>query len=133
MHLVPCASPEVPLENAPRTALLADLTEGESWEGFWAADSYLVLCTRSTGEVEWFRLADDDQASLAEKSAKAAGRKSAKDSTRVLMFPTLARSPRQTRVVIAKSPDGRRMLVGTAGRAARTNITHGSSAPRSVE
>jgi hypothetical protein len=60
MHLVPCASPEVPLENAPRTALLADLTEGESWEGFWAADTYLVRCTRSSGEVEWFRLADDD-------------------------------------------------------------------------
>jgi hypothetical protein len=119
MHLVPCACPQEPLEDAPRTALLADLTEGERWEGFWASDAYLVRCTRATGEVEWFRLADDD-ANRAEK----VGRK--KEATRVLTFPIRSRSARQTRVVIAKSPDGRRMLVGTAGRARQI-------APRAAE
>src|SRR5581483_9101046 len=112
MHLVPCACPQEPLEDAPRTALLADLTEGERWEGFWSSDVYFVRCTRSTGEIQWFHLADDE----AERADKAKG----KDATRVLMFPTRSRASRQTRVVIAKSPDGRRMLVGTAGRIARS-------------
>jgi hypothetical protein len=113
MHLVPCACPQEPLEDAPRTALLADLTEGERWEGFWASDTYLVRCTRGTGEVEWFRLADD----AAERADKAGRKTDTNEGTRVLVFPTRLRSPRQTRVVVAKSPDGRRMLVGTAGRA----------------
>ena len=106
MHLVACATPQEPLEDAPRSALLADLTEGEQWEGFWSSDLYYVRCTRADGAVEWFRLADDH-----EEEKPLGGRKPA---TRVLNFPMRARL--QTRVVIAKSPDGRRMLVGTAGR-----------------
>jgi hypothetical protein len=119
MHLVACPSPQEPLEDAPRSALLADLTEGERWEGFWSSDAYFVRCTRSGGEVEWFKLADD--ASLDKKSLKGA-----KEPTRVLNFPPRARL--QTRVVVAKSPDGRRMLVGTAGRVAGR-----SSTPRTSE
>src|SRR5690242_11321473 len=127
MHLVSCATPQEPLEDAPRTALLADLTEGERWEGFWSSDAYFVRCTRAGGEVEWFRLADDE-----DKQDRLNGRKQdAKDATRVLMFPTRgvrsaasgqgsgAKPRRQTRVVLAKGPDGRRMLVGTANRAPR--------------
>jgi len=117
MHLVACASPQEPLEDAPRTALLADLTEGERWEGFWSSDAYFVRCTRASGEIQWFRLADDE---------KPAARK--KDATRVLMFPTRGNNGAKatagtkalkTRVVVAKGPDGRRMLVGTANRAPR--------------
>ncbi len=122
MHLVACTPPQEPLEDAPRTALLADLTEGERWEGFWASDSYFVRCTRSSGDVEWYRLADDG----AERADR--GRKGKTEGARVLQFPTKARAARQTRVVVAKSPDGRRMLVGTAGRASRNNAPH--SAPR---
>lgn len=106
MHLVSCATPSEPLEDAPRSALLADLTDGEEWAGFWSADSYFVRCTRANGAVEWFRLEDD--ASRSERTARAS------DATRVLQFPLRARL--QTRVVVAKSPDGRRMLVGTAAR-----------------
>ena len=123
MHLVACATPQEPLEDAPRSALLADLTEGERWEGFWSSDVYFVRCTRAGGEVEWFRLADDD-----DKQDRLSGRK--QDATRVLMFPmrgahaanghpASAKPRRQTRVVVAKGPDGRRMLVGTANRAPR--------------
>jgi hypothetical protein len=117
MHLVPCATPPEPLEDAPRSALLSDLTDGEHWEGFWSADSYFVRCTRATGDVEWFQLADD----VARHDA--VGRVA--ESARVLHFPVRTRL--QTRVVLAKSPDGRRMLVGTAGRAGRAH------APRTAE
>jgi hypothetical protein len=124
MHLVACATPQEPLEDAPRTALLADLTEGERWEGFWSSDAYFVRCTRAAGEVEWFRLADDDDKQDRKK-------RSEKDATRVLVFPmrgpggasgiigATAKPRRQTRVLVAKGPDGRRMLVGTANRAPR--------------
>ncbi|HXT14087.1 MAG TPA: hypothetical protein VN706_00565 [Gemmatimonadaceae bacterium] len=111
MHLVSCATPQEPLEAAPRTALLADLTEGERWEGFWSSDdAYFVRCTKESGDVNWYRLADDE-----------AARPKAKPATRVLAFPTSGRM--QTRVVVAQSPSGRRMLVGNAGRS-------GGSPPR---
>ncbi len=116
MHLVACATPQEPLEGAPRSALLADLPATERWDGFWSADVYYVRCIRENGSIEWFQLADDD-----ERNGATARRKPA---TRVLNFPLRARL--QTRVVVAKSPAGRRMLVGTAGRV-------GARATRSAE
>jgi hypothetical protein len=105
MHLVSCDSPREPLEEAPRSGLVADLTEGEQWDGFWAADSdaYFVRCTRTGGETEWFKVADDEAPQAADPEP------------RVL---TLHPKPRVT-VVVAQSPDGRRMLVGSAGRTSR--------------
>lgn len=110
MHLVTCATPQEPLEAAPRTALLADLTEGERWEGFWSSDAYFVRCTKENGEVNWYQLADDE----ANRPSKRG-----QTPTRVLQFPTRGTAARlQTRVVVAQSPSGRRMLVGSAGRLA---------------
>lgn len=106
MRLVSCATPPGPLEDAPRTALLADLTEGERWDGFWSADSYYVRCTKDAGDVTWFRLADD-VASPASTGA------------RVLALRPQGRSTSRVSVVVARSPNGRRMLVGSAGRQAR--------------
>ena len=111
MHLVSCASPQEPLEDAPRTALLADLIEGERWDGFWSdhSDSYYVRCTRNGGEIEWFELADD----VAEPAA---------DNARVFpLHPSAPAGRGHTRVavVVAQSPDGRRMLVGSARRTTR--------------
>jgi hypothetical protein len=106
MHLVACAIPQEPLEHAPRTALLGDRTDGECWDGFWSADVYFVRCTRVDGVVQWYKLSDDDSAT----------RVPVRESTNVLMFPTMARL--QTRVVVAQSPNGRGMLVGTATRSA---------------
>jgi hypothetical protein len=104
MHLVSCATPQEPLEAAPRTALLADLTEGERWEGFWSSDdAYFVRCTKENGDVQWYKLADDEVV-----------RPKVAPATRVLTFPTNGRL--QTRVVVARSPSGRGMLVGSAGR-----------------
>ena len=106
MHLVSRATPQEPLEAAPRTALLADLVEGERWDGFWSSesDAYYVRCTRDGGEVEWFELADDVASATPESDA------------RVLTLRPKTQARSRVAVVVARSPNGRRMLVGTARR-----------------
>jgi hypothetical protein len=106
MRLVSCATPPEPLEEAPRTALLADLTEGERWDGFWSADAYYVRCTKDAGEVAWFRLADDVAPST-------------QSGARVLALRPAARAGSRVSVVVARSPNGRRMLVGSTRRSPR--------------
>jgi hypothetical protein len=101
MHLVHCDTPSEPLELAPATALLPEVAEGDAWDAFWSADAYFVRCTSSNGAVEWFAVADD-----------AAPPRVAEP--RVLTLRTRAQS--RVAVVIAKSPDGRRMLVGGSAR-----------------
>jgi hypothetical protein len=111
MQLVACPTPKEPLESAPRSALLAEAPAGEQWEGFWSADAYFVRRITEQGHTEWFRLADEAAPARSDRRTPGQG------ATRVLNFPTKARF--QTRVVIAQSPDGRRMLVGSARRASR--------------
>lgn len=110
MHLVSCASPQEPLEAAPRTALLADLKEGERWEGFWSSDVYFVRCTRQGGEIEWFRVADEDIV-----PARAADSRTPHRGVRAAPSTSNAR----VAVVIARSPNGQRMLIGSGRRTAR--------------
>ena len=110
MHLVSCASPQEPLEAAPRTALLADLKEGERWEGFWSSDVYFVRCTRQGGEIEWFRVADEDIGPSRAGDARTPHR-----GVRVAV-PT---SQNRVAVVIARSPNGQRMLIGSGRRTSR--------------
>jgi hypothetical protein len=107
MHLVACATPQEPLEDAPRSALLAESTESESWDGFWSLDSYYARCTRIDGGVEWFEVADDEAAPVSRVS-----------EPRVLALRPKTRMHARVSVVVAQSPDGRRMLVG--GSAKRT-------------
>jgi len=106
MHLVSCATPSEPLEDAPTTALLSDLTEGERWDGFWSSssDGYYVRCTRTGGAIEWFKLADDEPVVTT------------RSETRVLALHPKPRAHSRVNVVIAQSPSGRRMLVGSARR-----------------
>jgi len=108
MHLVRCATPIEPLEDAPRTALLSDLTEGELWDGFWSSNSeaYYVRCTKVGGAIEWFTLADEPAAAPSRRE------------TRVIPLHPKRTQSRVT-VVVAQSPNGRRMLVGSAGRTSR--------------
>jgi hypothetical protein len=108
MRLVSCATPPEPLEEAPRTALLADLTEGERWDGFWSADAYYVRCTKDAGDVAWFQLADD-----------VAPQSSAQSGARVLALRPTGRSGSRVSVVVARSPNGHRMLVGSTRRSQR--------------
>jgi hypothetical protein len=115
MHLVVCATPQEPLEDAPRSALLADLTEGERWDGFWSCDAYFLRCTKADGGVEWYHLADDVV------NLTASERRSAKHSeVRVLPFRGRGIVSNRRAVLVAKSPEGRRMLVGTAHRSSRS-------------
>ena len=95
------------------SALLgAEVDAGDQWNAFWSSDAYLVRCIRADGSIEWFAVSDE--APVAAEPRK--GRRSPA-GTRVIEFP-LRRL--QTRVVIAKGPDGRGMLVGTARRSNRT-------------
>ena len=111
MHLVHCDNPQEPLETAPRTALLADLKEGERWEGFWSSDLYFVRCTRQGGEIEWFRVADEDIGAA----------RAAEPRTTPHRGTRTAGSTAHTRVsvVVARSPSGQRMLIGSGKRTAR--------------
>jgi hypothetical protein len=109
MHLVSCNRPEEPLEDAPRTALVSESnTTGEQWDGFWSgqSDNYYVRRTAATGDVDWFEMRDE----LVETGP---GERDA----RVLEL----RPPHPTRValIVAQSPNGRRMLVGSARRTIR--------------
>ena len=110
MHLVSCASPQEPLEAAPRTALLADLTEGERWEGFWSSDVYFVRCTRQEGEVEWFRVVDEDIAPARGSDVRTPHR-----AARAVAPASQSR----VAVVVARSPNGQRMLIGSGRRSPR--------------
>ncbi|HEY4303596.1 MAG TPA: hypothetical protein VGM82_03980 [Gemmatimonadaceae bacterium] len=121
MHLVGCQTPQGPLEDAPLSALLAaDVDQGDCWEAFWSSDTYLVRCTRANGSAEWFMVSDEE--APADPMVKASERRQRATATRVLEFP-LRRM--QTRVVIAKGPDGRDMMVGTTRRFNRKIVRRG--------
>ena len=113
MHLALCPRPQEPLENAPRTALLEAPREnsapGDTWEGFWSAqsDDYFVRCTSSDGTTQWFRV--EDESSAASPSCAAEPH----------VVPLRANSRGQMSLVLAWSPNGRRMLVGSARRTSR--------------
>jgi hypothetical protein len=118
MHLVACQTPQGPLEDAPMSALLGtDVDAGDRWDAFWSSDAYLVRCIRAGGAVEWFMVGDEEAPISA--AEKLPARRAATTGTRVLEFP-LRRL--KTRVVLAKGPDGRGMLVGTARRPNQTRI-----------
>jgi hypothetical protein len=111
MRLVPCSPPTEPLDAAPRTALLRDPEPGTDWEGFWshANDDYYTRCTTSDGVIHWYRITDDAENGLT--LAPGIG------TTRVLPFRGDAM--RRSSLILAASPSGRPMLVGTARRSAR--------------
>jgi hypothetical protein len=110
MHLVNCTRPQEPLENAPRTAVLEEWRwnsgGSETWDGFWsgASDDYYVRCTSRDGTIQWFRLEDDAEAAPTAEPVTTAAQRD--DRRRVAL-------------IVAKSPNGRRILVGSARRASR--------------
>lgn len=110
MHLVICARPQEPLEDAPRSALLEETrTKGgtdETWDGFWSAgsDDYFVRCTSRDGTTRWFRV-EDDVASVGESEPHVVALK--------------GNGRGRVALVVAQSPNGRRMLVGSARRTTR--------------
>ena len=111
MRLVPCSPPTEPLDAAPRTALLGDMEPGTDWAGFWsqATDAYYTRCTTSGGATHWYRISDDSEGGLTLSSST--------PTTRVLPFRGDAM--RRVSLILAASPSGRPMLVGSARRATR--------------
>lgn len=113
MHLANCSPPHpkdaLEPAPAPSTALLGEPVDGEHWDGFWShlSDAYYVRRTRHDGAVEWYQVADDDSNATVTPDP------------RVLEFRPQHRVKHRVAVIVAQSPGGRRMLVGTAGRAAR--------------
>jgi hypothetical protein len=118
MHLVSCAPPQPtlhePLEAAPQTALLTDHAEGERWDGFWWADSYVLRCTRRGGEVEWYMLADDAELSVHASESRPQPRNGSAN-----VAGTAKEAKSRVNLVVARSPNGHRMLVGSGRRSAR--------------
>ena len=110
MRLVPCSPPTEPLDAAPKTALLRDLEPGSDWEGFWsqATDAYYTRCTTSGGATHWYRIIDDSE-----------GLSLAPTSPTVRVLPFRGDAMRRVSLILAASPSGRQMLVGTARRSAR--------------
>ena len=111
MRLVPCSPPTEPLDTAPRTALLRDLEPGTVGEGFWSrsTDAYYTRCTTREGAIHWYRISDDSDGGLTLTPSD--------PSVRVLPFRGDAM--RRSSLILAASPSGRQMLVGTARRSAR--------------
>lgn len=110
MRLVPCSPPSEPLDAAPRTALLLDLEPGTDWEGFWSrsTDAYYTRCTSREGAAHWYRITDEGEGGISLTRASGA---------RVLPFR--GETMRRVSLILAASPSGRPMLVGSARRAAR--------------
>jgi hypothetical protein len=111
MRLVPCSPPTEPLDTAPRTALLRDLEPGTDWEGFWSrsSDAYYTRCTTSEGATHWYRISDDSEGVLSLASSTPA----------VRVLPFRGSAMRRVSLILAASPSGRQMLVGSARRASR--------------
>jgi hypothetical protein len=85
------------------------LKEGERWEGFWSSDVYFVRCTRQGGEVEWFQVADEDIAPARAVEARTPHRGRG----------AVPISQNRVAVVVARSPGGQRMLIGSGRRTSR--------------
>jgi hypothetical protein len=111
MRLVPCSPPSEPLDAAPRTALLRDAEPGTDWQGFWShsSDAYYTRCTTREGATHWYRITDE--------TMEVAGTAPRVSATRVLPFRGSAM--RRIQLILAASPNGRPMLVGSARRAGK--------------
>lgn len=110
MRLVPCSPPSEPLDAAPRTALLRDAEPGTDWEGFWsrATDGYYTRCTTRDGTTHWYRISDE----MTEPGVSTAVASAAH------VLPFRGDAMRRVSLILAASPSGRKMLVGSSARRA---------------
>lgn len=107
MHLVACARPIGILEEAPRTSLRPE-SDGDRWDGFWCAgdEAYYTRRTSFDGAEQWFRVADDEHASLTSAPAGPIAAHDPQPSRRVMLL-------------VKRSVGARGMLVGAAHRKPR--------------
>jgi hypothetical protein len=112
MRLVPCTPPTEPLDTAPTTALLREADVAAEWDGFWSrsSDAYYARHTMHDGRTEWYRMDD-----VINRDTEPAA--SVVVPPRVLPFRGDAM--RRVALVVAASPGGRQMLVGSTKRTPR--------------
>jgi hypothetical protein len=119
MHLVSCARPIEPLEDAPCSSLLIDVAKG-AWTGYWSTtdEGYYARCQHPDGSEEWFRMYEEgigiratpmaSVAAIPAAPARAASRGVGMDDT------TRARAQRRVMLLLARSTSARGILVGSA-------------------
>ena len=119
MHLVSCARPIEPLEDAPRSSLLLESGSG-SWTGYWSTldEGYYARWRCDDGGEEWYRLVEDGATAGGDALSRGgmAGQASAAPPVRRALgaapVPTGAR--RHVMLLLARSASARGILVGSA-------------------
>ena len=125
MHLVSCARPNEPLEDAPCSSLMNDAPKG-AWTGFWSTtdEGYYARCLHPDGSEEWFRMYEEGIGIRATPMASVAAIPAA--PARAAAHPgvgmddtTRARAQRRVMLLLARSASARGSLVGSARPKAR--------------
>ena len=119
MHLVSCARPNEPLEDAPCSSLTIDAAKG-AWTGYWSTmdEGYYARCQHPDGSEEWFRMYEEgigiratplgSVAAIPAASMRSAHQGVGMDDT------TRARARRRVMLLLARSTSARGILVGSA-------------------
>ena len=121
MHLVSCARPNEPLEDAPCSSLLTENVNG-AWTGFWSTkdEGYYACCRHTDGSEEWFRLYEEGIGIRATPIASVAAipaaplRGAARTQPVAMDDLTRARAQRRVMLFLARSANARGILVGSA-------------------
>ena len=121
MHLVSCARPIEPLEDAPCSSLLTENANG-AWTGFWSTkdEGYYARCRHNDGSEEWFRLYEEGIGIRATPKASVAAIPAAPLRGQPLAQlvtmddTTRARAQRRVMLLLARSTSARGILVGSA-------------------
>lgn len=110
MHLVSCARPIEPLEDAPRSSLLTESASGQ-WSGFWSTttEGYYARWTRADGGEEWFRMVEEPATQTTRKPTPTLGVR-----MQSMPAPVRANARRRVMLLLARSSSARGILVGNA-------------------
>ena len=121
MHLVSCARPNEPLEDAPCSSLLLDATKG-AWTGYWSTmdEGYYARCQHPDGSEEWFRLYEEGIGIRATPMASVAAIPAAPPRAATLRGVGMDDTTRARARVVSSIPTSRRIAdrSGAAGIAA---------------
>jgi hypothetical protein len=113
MHLVSCARPLEPLEDAPRSSLLTESASG-NWTGYWSTtdEGYYARWTRLDGGEEWFRLVEEAEGEGPRGTA--AGKRPTPALGVRMQAPVRANARRRVMLLLARTSSARGILVGNA-------------------
>ena len=119
MHLVSCARPNEPLEDAPCSSLTIDVAKG-AWTGYWSTmdEGYYARCQHPDGSEEWFRMYEEGigipATPLGSVAAIPAAPMRSMHQGVGMDDTTRARARRRVMLLLARSTSARGILVGSA-------------------